>query len=318
MSGIYKITNSINGKIYVGKSIDIEKRWKEHIRHSRIRFQASKPLYKAFKKYGIENFKFEVIEECDICVLDEREKEHICELNCLVFNNHGYNISLGGEGATSLGEQNGMSKVTEKEVFEIREMYARGTTKKEAYKSINGKISINTFSDIWTGKTWKQVHFDVYTPENKRLQRNNFDRSNRGKLSKEDVLSIRDKKNEGKGLGEVFNLFSDHININTFYDIWYNKTFRHIQSNIEDRSVKYHSGLRKRQDGEHNPNSLFTTEEVVFILSEKDKGENLMDVYKRFQAKASYACFYNLWVRKTYKKTGEQKNGNNKCKNLQY
>lgn len=59
------------------------------------------------------------------------------------------------------------------------------------------------------------------------------------------------------------------------------------------------------QDGEHNPNSLFTTEEVVFILSEKDKGENLMDVYKRFQAKASYACFYNLWVRKTYKKTGE-------------
>jgi group I intron endonuclease len=58
--GIYKITNLINGDCYVGQSINIERRWKEHINkaNSKKKFL----LHKAFNKYGTENFKFEILE----------------------------------------------------------------------------------------------------------------------------------------------------------------------------------------------------------------------------------------------------------------
>ena len=60
MIGIYKITNKINQKCYIGQSIHIEKRWKEHVNLAQT---GETLLYKAFRKYGIENFIFEIIEE---------------------------------------------------------------------------------------------------------------------------------------------------------------------------------------------------------------------------------------------------------------
>lgn len=57
MQGIYKIENLINGKCYVGQSIHIKTRWREH-KSSHLNY----PLYKAFRKYGIENFHFSVLE----------------------------------------------------------------------------------------------------------------------------------------------------------------------------------------------------------------------------------------------------------------
>ena len=74
MTGIYKITNKINGHAYIGYAKDIEERWKEHIRASKNDTrQASKLLYLAFNKYGIDNFNFEVIEQCSLEQLQERE-----------------------------------------------------------------------------------------------------------------------------------------------------------------------------------------------------------------------------------------------------
>lgn len=65
MIGIYKITNNINGKVYIGQSIDINKRWKEHKYRSQIpNKEYDKYLYRAFRKYGLENFTFEILEEC--------------------------------------------------------------------------------------------------------------------------------------------------------------------------------------------------------------------------------------------------------------
>ena len=73
--GIYKITNNINGHCYIGQSSQIEKRWKNHKIASNNQNDSSYeyPLYKAMRKYGIENFTFEIIEECSIKELDERE-----------------------------------------------------------------------------------------------------------------------------------------------------------------------------------------------------------------------------------------------------
>lgn len=67
ISGIYKITNIINGKCYIGQSIDIKNRWRGH-RNSFFRNDNKNSTYlkNAFNKHGIDNFKFEVLEEIDI------------------------------------------------------------------------------------------------------------------------------------------------------------------------------------------------------------------------------------------------------------
>jgi group I intron endonuclease len=64
MTGIYKITNLINGKSYIGQSLHIERRFLQHKSPYERERYSNKPLYKAFEKYGIENFDFSIIEEC--------------------------------------------------------------------------------------------------------------------------------------------------------------------------------------------------------------------------------------------------------------
>lgn len=68
MIGIYKIT-SPTGKIYIGQSIDIERRWLDH-KSCYEKF----PLQNSIKKHGFENHKFEIKEECSIELLNERER----------------------------------------------------------------------------------------------------------------------------------------------------------------------------------------------------------------------------------------------------
>ena len=100
MAYIYKITNKINNKIYIGQTI----KERPSDRFSQHRYSARHPeqdnsnsyLHKAMREYGVDNFIFEIIEEVPVEVLDERECFWISELNSLVPN--GYNLTDGGEG----------------------------------------------------------------------------------------------------------------------------------------------------------------------------------------------------------------------------
>lgn len=74
MVGIYKIENLINSKVYVGQSININNRWKEHKANLRNNNHQNKHLQNAWNKYGEENFNFEIIEECEENKLNEREQ----------------------------------------------------------------------------------------------------------------------------------------------------------------------------------------------------------------------------------------------------
>lgn len=95
MSYIYKITNNINGKNYIGQtSTTIKNRWKQHIQDSKK--YCNRPLYKAFLKYGINSFSIEIIEECSEKEVNERERFWINYYNSY---HYGYNATLGGEGS---------------------------------------------------------------------------------------------------------------------------------------------------------------------------------------------------------------------------
>lgn len=96
---IYKITNNVNNKCYIGQThFSVEKRWKEHIRDSHKEFLQNRLLYKAIKKYGIENFDIVSIEEVSNELLNEREKFWIKFFNS--YGDNGYNMTLGGEDAS--------------------------------------------------------------------------------------------------------------------------------------------------------------------------------------------------------------------------
>lgn len=100
MGYIYKITNKINGKVYIGQTIrNISYRWEEHLRCSNNskRDKCEYPLYRAIRKYGKENFIIDKIETCDIKILDEREIFWIDFYNSYD-KNYGYNQTRGGRG----------------------------------------------------------------------------------------------------------------------------------------------------------------------------------------------------------------------------
>lgn len=91
---VYKITNSINDKVYVGRTVrSIEQRYKEHLQS--LENGDTRHLYSAMRKYGANNFKIELIEECS--TLDDMiEKEaYYCEL--LEAYTKGYNMTTAGE-----------------------------------------------------------------------------------------------------------------------------------------------------------------------------------------------------------------------------
>lgn len=94
MAYIYKITNDINQKIYIGKTeFSVEKRFKEHCKdYLKPRFE-KRPLYAAMKKYGIEHFHIETIEETN--APEEREQYWIEHYGSY---KNGYNATKGGDG----------------------------------------------------------------------------------------------------------------------------------------------------------------------------------------------------------------------------
>lgn len=97
---IYKITNNINGKIYIGKTIrSPEARWNEHMRNALSeQDRYNTPLYLAMRKHGIKNFNFEIIEQnISEDKINEREKYYINYFHTTSHEN-GYNITLGGDG----------------------------------------------------------------------------------------------------------------------------------------------------------------------------------------------------------------------------
>ena len=123
---IYKITNRVNNKVYIGQThFTVEHRYKQHIKNFNIEHR-QQPLYKAFAKYGIENFNVETIEEVECEKLNEREIYWIAYYDS--FKN-GYNATLGGNGK--------IYQWTDSQYEEIKSLYLSGFTTKKIAELFN-------------------------------------------------------------------------------------------------------------------------------------------------------------------------------------
>ena len=77
ISGIYKITNTVTGDFYVGSSKDVKQRWVNHKCPSRWNDNPNSPLYLDMKKYSLDKFEFQVIDEVEPEQLKEKEQQFI-------------------------------------------------------------------------------------------------------------------------------------------------------------------------------------------------------------------------------------------------
>ena len=133
MVGIYKITNQVNGKVYIGQSVRIKQRWSQHKAEAKEN-RRNTLLYNAMRKYGIENFTFEVIEECSQEQLNEREIYWISYYDS--FNKEkGYNMTPGGSEPSKANPQ------------EICDLWDQGYCVSDIYEKLEGKVGHTTIQN---------------------------------------------------------------------------------------------------------------------------------------------------------------------------
>lgn len=194
--GIYMWTNLINGHRYIGMSKNIERRWREH---SRLPFSSGKSrmennaFYNAIRKYGPDNFRKEILEECKEEDLKDREKYYIKKYRTFE-NSSDYNETPGGDcaGPSSIlsGERHGMHKITLEEVIFCREQYRLGAFSMAVWNQyFVGRITYNGFLRMWHGKTWKNVLPEVFENNPHKAKYSAQDRDNIVKLFNESGLN---------------------------------------------------------------------------------------------------------------------------------
>ena len=141
--GIYKITNKLNNKAYIGQSIHIERRWQEHLQHGR--HQPKSVLHTAISKYGESSFIFEILENCSVEELDAKEIYYIQYYNTLIPN--GYNVQVGGNDAhiaipDYINElQQELMSNTDNSLIELANIY--GISRRTIYRINQGEVWYN-------------------------------------------------------------------------------------------------------------------------------------------------------------------------------
>ena len=150
--GIYCITNTINQNKYVGQSININLRWRKHISsafNKNINAENyNYPLYRAMRKYGLNNFQFDILElVADSKYLDEREIYWIKILSPK------YNQTKGGGYCIHKSIPN---KLSIENVNEIQQLLINGINCSVSHKELAKKYNVtkDTIQSINTGRTW--------------------------------------------------------------------------------------------------------------------------------------------------------------------
>ena len=233
MIGIYLITNKVNNKKYIGQSVDIERRYKEHLRAGQPDIYAHKnerdintPIHRAMQKYNIINFSLTILELCSKEELDVKERYWIKKYRTNE-KKFGYNITDGGQNNISLkGENHSQAKLTQKDVDEIKKLL------KETDKSLNEILSIfpfvskSTLSMINQGKTWKdekeKYPLRILSTANKGAK------NGRAKFTEEQVMEMRTLYSQGVSAKEIKNRYNNIASDHAISAILSGKTFKHL------------------------------------------------------------------------------------------
>lgn len=205
---IYKITNKINNKIYIGCTIySLEKRFSEHA-YRALKTDNKSKLYNSIRKYGVKSFSIELIQECDLNIIYEIEKKYITELDTY---DNGLNSTFGGEGC--LGYVHSP---------EIKKKISEGTKNGNSHK---GKTYDELYGDnadeermkrkLSVENSWKNISDD------KKIKRINNSKNGVRKNSKygiDLIKEIKEKLRSGIKIKELIKIYPQ-MNYSYLYSI---------------------------------------------------------------------------------------------------
>ena len=224
MIGIYKITEIDNPNMfYIGKSNNIKRRFKEHQQKtyewSRIPFDGY------IKEKGIEAFTYEILEECSIEKLSERERYWTDKFEATKSGN-----KFDGGLRDVVGNNNPNKKITENDVVEIRKAYAAHKKQKDIYEFYKDKISFSYFQNLWQGQSWSHIMPEVFTKENKEYyiyQNSNGSNGASAKFTDEEVINIR-KRYENESAKQIYQDYNERVSYQTFQALLLGRSYKNL------------------------------------------------------------------------------------------
>lgn len=156
---IYKISNSINQKVYIGKSKNVENRWKQH---KGMVGKKTHPLYDSMMKYGVDNFEIQIIDSGDNKSIDYLEKKWILEYDSV---KNGYNLTEGGCGGDTFGSRDTLSQDITRE--KLKKVGLKNLQNPEYVQNLRKKSILNWESPLYRNKVKINLLNAMSNPEYK-------------------------------------------------------------------------------------------------------------------------------------------------------
>ena len=208
LTGIYRITNKLNGKSYIGKtSMNFGDRWDCHRAQLNGGYHDNPHLQNAWNKYGADNFEFEIIEVVNNHeMLNELEMKYISEYRS---HDMSYNLHDGGDGGYNLGRH--LSEDTKRKIGEKNRKKASQSTRDKMSTSQKRRFQSWSDSDrsAWGEKMSRRASGYHWSEESRarfsELQRT---KPNGAKFTPDDIRLIRNRKAQGAKLVELAKEYS--------------------------------------------------------------------------------------------------------------
>nr|DAH03957.1 MAG TPA: intron associated endonuclease [Caudoviricetes sp.] len=211
--GIYKITNTVDGKIYIGQTVNYEKRKRSHRSYLLNNKHCNSHLQRAFNKYGLDSFKIELIQECKIDELDDLEKFYIKKYNCCN-EKSGYNMMYGGQ-------------KYRKFTPEVLEKMSRARKGKKLSEEHKRKISLANKNKVISKEAIEKMKLA------KKLNPTGIGEDNFNAVISDDVAEkIIDDLILNKTVKELEIKYS--VTPDIIYNLMYNKSYKHIKPEIRE------------------------------------------------------------------------------------
>lgn len=212
--GIYKITNKINNKVYIGQTINYKKRSKRHFSYLLRNSHHNLYLQRSYNKYGKDAFSIEMIKECEISELDQLEKDYILKYNS-IDREYGYNLMDGGQKYRNFTDDVKMRMSLARKGKKLTKEHCRNI-------SIGQKGRIITQDAInKANKTKKEkgIHLGEKNPNALITD----------ETAKRIIISLLD----GLTVKEI--ALQYETTLDTVYNIMYNKSYTHIMTDMRDK-----------------------------------------------------------------------------------
>ena len=249
---IYQITNLINGKIYIGKTNDPKKRWNNH----KCNNNPDMVIARALRKYGINNFKFEILyRNISIEDIEELEQKTIKEKNSRI--QKGYNVSE--EAQYILDHRN-------------EPMYL-------LYELVSDKLSYDQFKKLYHHQTYTNLTTTVSEYPYNREFSSQFTSNN---LEYDEVVELRERYANGEFWRNVYEDYKDkYFDEMTFWNVYYGNRYKLVMPEVFTEENRHHHSSMSKQ-GALNGRAKLNEDDVRKIRQLWKDGITRKELYEMY------------------------------------